>query len=141
MRYERASRDIIAEAFDGESIVLDLSCGKYFSFSDSGNSLWEALALGTDTDSIRAACASASWVPALDSFVGDLIDNKLLAAADGRGIDLSPELAARLLSSTEAPAVSVFDDMADLFLADPIHDVEEEAGWPVKKTDDLAAVK
>ncbi|BCJ92207.1 hypothetical protein IZ6_29420 [Terrihabitans soli] len=135
MRYQRASRDIIAEAFDGESIVLDLSCGKYFSFSDSGNSLWEALSQGADTDSISAACAKAPWGSALGGFVEDLVANKLLMQAEGPGIELSPELAARLMAAVEAPAVSVFDDMADLFLADPIHDVEEEAGWPVKKAE------
>jgi hypothetical protein len=26
--------------------------------------------------------------------------------------------------------LAVFDDLADLLIADPVHDVDEEAGWP-----------
>jgi hypothetical protein len=32
-----------------------------------------------------------------------------------------------------APAMEVFDDMADLIKADPIHDVDDVAGWPVRR--------
>ena len=35
----------------------------------------------------------------------------------------------------EKPEVAVFDDLADLFKADPIHDVEENAGWPLVRQD------
>jgi hypothetical protein len=105
-------------------------------FGHSGNVLWEALSQGVDLDAIRAACANAPWLSALDGFVDDLATNKLLVRSEDAGTELAPELAARLGSATEAPSVSVFDDMADLFLADPIHDVEEEAGWPVKKAAD-----
>ena len=27
----------------------------------------------------------------------------------------------------------MFSDLADLIMADPIHDVEETAGWPIRK--------
>ena len=32
--------------------------------------------------------------------------------------------------SDEEPRIEVFDDLAELILADPIHDVDEQAGWP-----------
>ena len=32
--------------------------------------------------------------------------------------------------SYEAPAVHKYTDMENLLLLDPIHEVEEEAGWP-----------
>jgi hypothetical protein len=29
--------------------------------------------------------------------------------------------------------LEVFDDLSELLVADPIHDVDEEAGWPHRK--------
>ena len=37
-------------------------------------------------------------------------------------------------SGAEPPMLEIFDDMADLLLCDPIHDVDEDIGWPVKRT-------
>ena len=28
------------------------------------------------------------------------------------------------------PGIEVFDDLAELIFGDPIHDVDEQAGWP-----------
>jgi hypothetical protein len=133
MRYQPAGRDVVWEKFDGDSIVLDLSCGKYFSFSDSSNILWEALSQGTDTDSLIRACSGMKWASTFPDFVKELVDNRLIVAAEGQGTEISPELKERLAAATECPSLSVFDDLADLFVADPIHDVEAEQGWPVKK--------
>ncbi len=33
----------------------------------------------------------------------------------------------------EAPQVKKYDDMADLLLVDPIHDVAAESGWPDRR--------
>jgi len=35
------------------------------------------------------------------------------------------------LTAYERPDVQVFDDLADLILLDPVHDVNEQFGWPV----------
>ena len=32
-----------------------------------------------------------------------------------------------------APVLNKYSDMQDLLLLDPIHDVDEEAGWPTNK--------
>jgi hypothetical protein len=46
---------------------------------------------------------------------------------------LDPATIEILRASANPPTVEIFDDLADLILADPIHDVEETAGWPVRK--------
>ena len=33
----------------------------------------------------------------------------------------------------EAPRIEIFDDLAELIFADPIHDVDEQAGWPAPR--------
>jgi hypothetical protein len=37
------------------------------------------------------------------------------------------------LWSGDGPAIEVYDDLAELMLADPIHDVDEQAGWPTPR--------
>lgn len=133
MRYHSAGRNIVWEKFDDDSIVLDLNCGKYFSFSDSGNILWEALAQGADSDAIQTAGAGKAWASSFPDFVKELIGHQLIVPTNDNGTEIPAGLLALLANATEPPSVAVFDDLADLFMADPIHDVEEEAGWPVKK--------
>ena len=35
--------------------------------------------------------------------------------------------------SGEPPQIEVFDDLAELIFADPIHDVDEQVGWPAPR--------
>ena len=130
VHYKSASRDIVSEIFDGDVVVLDLSCGKYFSFTDSGSVVWQALSVGVQPD----ALLGKGNLPEADmqAFLRKLIDHNLLAVdEDGSAEPPSAELLSRLADAKEALDVVVFDDLADLFLADPIHDVEEERGWPM----------
>lgn len=129
-RYSVASADIVSESFDGDFVVLDLNCGKYFSFSDSANVIWEAISSGVAPAGLLQGVTAIS--PAeLESFVQTLVGHGLIAP---RQNSISPGSAAgysdRLAAATEKPDVTVFDDLADLFMADPIHDVEEPVGWP-----------
>ena len=58
--YAVASKDIVFESFDGEAVVLDLSTGKYFGFSDSGSRIWQALSSGISTQALvgEPACGA-----------------------------------------------------------------------------------
>lgn len=129
-RYAVASAEIVSESFDGDFVVLDLSCGKYFSFSDSANVIWEAVSSGVAPADLLEGASDISAAE-LESFVEMLVGHGLIAP---RQIPASRASASayldRLAAATEKPDVAVFDDLADLFMADPIHDVEEAAGWP-----------
>lgn len=128
--YELASQDIVSESFDGDFVVLDLRCGKYFSFSDSANVIWEAVSSGVSpAELLRPGVAIAR--AELESFVQALVGHGLIAPRQMAGSPSSvlnyPD---RLANTAEKPDVVIFDDLADLFKADPIHDVEEPVGWP-----------
>jgi len=129
-QYALASADIVSESFDGDYVVLDLNCGKYFSFSDSANVIWDALTSGVaPKDLLGPAVAISSGE--LDSFVQELVGYGLIASQ--RQVTSNghvPQYLDRLANTTEKPSVLIFDDLADLFKADPIHDVEEPVGWP-----------
>jgi hypothetical protein len=128
-----AGRDIVSESFDGDIVVLDLNSGKYFSFTDAGCGIWEALAAGAPTEALLSASTNYSTAD-FESFLGKLLDHQLLAVReDAADHPLPNDLLEKIRSAKEKPDLFVFDDLADLFKADPIHDVEEPAGWPVVK--------
>lgn len=133
--YAVASRDIVFESFDGEAVVLDLSSGKYFGFSDSGSRVWQALSSGVDARALIGLATSALTIgPAeLEGFVSRLVEFGLLVPSDAVAEPLPGELLAELAATSETLSVDVHDDLADLIIVDPIHEVEEPVGWPAVK--------
>lgn len=134
--YAIASKDIVFESFDGEAVVLDLTSGKYFGFSDSGSRLWDALSSGVPAAELAGAVTGAGPLSAadIDGFVSQLLEFGLLAAvSDAPAQPLSGTLRAQLADTTEPLKVDIHDDLADLIVVDPIHEVEEPLGWPAVK--------
>jgi hypothetical protein len=134
--YAVASKDIVFESFDGEAVVLDLSNGKYFGFSDSGSGVWHALSSGVAAHALvgQATGGTTIRLAELDSFISQLLDFGLLVrAADAAAQPISGTLLAQLAGSSEPLKVDIHDDLADLILVDPIHEVEEPLGWPAVK--------
>ncbi|WP_165614980.1 PqqD family protein [Yoonia tamlensis] len=115
-RYKMAGPDVVHEEFDGEIVVLNLQSGQYFGLNESGAALWMSIAAGADPADVSAAHGAA--------FAAQLVDLGLIVASDEAAITAdAQDLAA-------APTVDVYDDLSDLILADPIHDVDEQQGWP-----------
>ncbi|MFA6155000.1 PqqD family protein [Mesorhizobium sp.] len=134
--YAIASKDIVFESFDGEAVVLDLTTGKYFGFSDSGSRLWDALSSGVPAAELSGAVTGAGPLSTadIDGFVSQLLEFGLLAAvSDAAAQPLSGALLAQLADTTEPLKVDIHDDLADLIVVDPIHEVEEPLGWPALK--------
>ncbi len=137
MTYYRLSEPNAAhEDFDGESVMLDFETGKYFSLSKSASFIVESILSGASVDETVAQCAGANHL-------GRASVNGLLQRLVAYGlIEQTPApstgyRADKAVSSPvdEPPVVEVFDDLADLIMADPIHEVDEERGWPIRKAD------
>jgi len=134
--YAVASKDIVFESFDGEAVVLDLSTGNYFGFSDSGSRVWQALSSGIAAQSLVGQSAGGATIglAEIEGFISQLLEFRLLAPLpDTPARAISGELLAELAQTSEPIKVEVHDDLADLILVDPIHEVEEPQGWPVVK--------
>lgn len=134
--YAVASEDIVFESFDGEAVVLDLSTGKYFGFSDSGSRIWQALSSGVAAHALvgQAAGGATISLAELDGFISQLLEFGLLVRAiDAPAQPLSGELLAQLAGTSEPLKVDIHDDLADLIVVDPIHEVQEPLGWPAVK--------
>jgi hypothetical protein len=121
------SPNIIFEDFDGDLVVLNMNSGQYFGFNAGAAVVWEAFIAGYAPDALASAYSQPETVT---SFAQQLVGLELLKA-EGAAETTVPEKTRLLIAEmTEAPTVQVYDDLSDLILADPIHDVDQDAGWP-----------
>ncbi|MCB1471560.1 MAG: hypothetical protein H6878_09830 [Rhodobiaceae bacterium] len=135
-RYVTASADITFEKFDGEYVVLNLATGNYYALSPSASVLLDGILAGHDVAGMLAVLGEADGgAAAYHDLFGKLLANELVvadAAQPATEPDATWRDAARGVCGD--PTIEVFEDLAQLILADPIHDAAEEAGWPVART-------
>lgn len=130
--------DTASELFDGEIVIAHYGTGLYFSISHAGALIWQGLRHGLSTAETADWLAGhftqdAAVIPGqVDAFVASLLERELLIAVGAR--DKAGELPAITLAAWQAPALDGFDDLQELLLLDPVHDVTE-AGWPHRPDD------
>ncbi|MER8912969.1 PqqD family protein [Mesorhizobium sp. M0761] len=117
-------------------MVLNLASGHYFSVSPSGSAVLDGIIGGFDLSEVTDALAAAE--PArrdeIRGFLARIIDHGLVAPDVG-AMALPLTAAWRDVARTVSGPMllEAFDDIADLITADPIHDTDPSAGWPVRK--------
>jgi hypothetical protein len=130
-----ASANVHSKVFDDEVVILEMESGTYFSLRGSGVDVWQLLeqnaspAVISRTLSERYDAPSAEISTALEALLAGLAEARLIVA------DPSLEPAEVSLPATNgvaysAPEIERFTDMQDLLLLDPIHEVDDAAGWP-----------
>lgn len=129
---EIALPNCAAEDMDDEIVALNVDTGIYFSMRDLGAALWRDLAAGFAVADLAGRVREKTGADeSVDSFVGQLLDyglmRELAGAAPATG---TPSIAALLDQGQREIVLEVFEDMKDLILSDPIHDVDEAVGWP-----------
>ncbi|MEX1008072.1 MAG: PqqD family protein [Acidimicrobiia bacterium] len=144
-RFRLAGPEIISETFDdGESVVVNLENGFYFSLNPVGGLVFDLLGSGVSRAAAeqvvgaRYEAAPGTICAAVADFATHLVEEGLLAVgapADGSSAE---DVAAQVRTGAadgrvpfENPTLTVYTDMQDLLLADPIHDYDE-TGWPAR---------
>jgi hypothetical protein len=134
---------VIHESIDGEVIIINLETGNYYSVKGSGAHVWDVIQAGPaiSTSTVVDAVAPAydapheELVPAIDGFVGQLLEEGLVAETAGPAV-APPASAASSGNGAnrvfEAPRLEKYTDMQDLVLLDPVHEVDEQ-GWPQQR--------
>jgi hypothetical protein len=110
-----------------------LANGHYFSLSGIGAPIWASLLSGNTPDAILASVAGKrpDLMDDAVGFLARLVELDLVRPyANGHG---DAALAVHEDWSGEGPRIEMFDDLAELIFADPIHDVDEQVGWPAPR--------
>ena len=125
--YAIAGPDIVFEKFGGDLVVLDIATGRYFGFNPTAARVWEALVAGVSPGSIAELGFDTA---SLRDFVEKLADYELIVPANHSAEPVPDQLRDALAADLSAPTCEVYEDLADLIVADPIHDADEQQGWP-----------
>jgi hypothetical protein len=143
---------VVHETIDGETILIHLGSGAYYSLAGCGAEVWELLAAGAGVEEVLASTQTrydadpehvAQPVRAL---LDELLAEELIlkGASDVPSVPQPDEdgtQAVSLSASTGdsepaarapfvAPVLHKYTDMQQFMLVDPLHDVEQDVGWP-----------
>jgi Coenzyme PQQ synthesis protein D (PqqD) len=133
---------VIDETFDGEAVVVHLGTGRYYALNAAATEVWELVRDGRTSSQLRDLVSAGRDDEAAAravEFLQTLLDERLLVSENGASAPLSrnggPPRAPdpRTEAWAEPPALQAFEDLEDLLLVDPIHDVTlGPDGWPVE---------
>ena len=128
---------VVHETIDGETILIHLKTGAYFSLSGCGPEIWSLLVDGWSDEAAseeleRRYPGIDGVTEATGAFVRDLVREELLEeSAEGGEEPPGAELPSG--RPFEPPRVKKYTDMQYFLLLAPIHEVEA-AGWPHERS-------
>lgn len=119
-RYSKVNEDIVFEEFDSDLVVLNLASGQYFGLNEAAADIWKALMKGGDLEMFE-----------IDAGLSDSVEQYIIRLQE-LGLVVPSEIPcdALICRVSAAPTIDVYDDLSDLIMADPIHDVDAQEGWP-----------
>jgi hypothetical protein len=129
-------RAIVFERYDDEVIAINLNTGMYYSLNQSAADTFELLADGCPVTELIAAL-QPRYNDDLRLFereflgiVSELRRALLIEPAKSNGkLPPNPSPTSHPKLVFEPPVLKVHDDLQELFLLDPVHEVGAE-GWP-----------
>jgi hypothetical protein len=144
VRFRVNTPTVTYETIEGESVVINLETGSYYSLRATGSEIWESLAanraveLIVDDLSARYSANRVEVEQSVIQLIGELQQEQLIVPDGAIGASSSgtqaPSVPSTVKSEFQAPVLQKFTDMQELLLLDPIHDVDA-AGWPRAKQD------
>jgi hypothetical protein len=146
-RFRINSPKVIHETIDGETVIVNLDSGNYYSLDEVAGGIWALIGNGLPVAKIILDIASRyigkreEMDQAIRQFIGRLQEEGLIVTDESRLNESETEPGHRDATQAmeghpvfETPALHKYSDMQDLLLLDPIHEVDD-AGWPNVKTD------
>jgi len=131
--------NIAHEVFEGELVLVNLETGRYYAMSrESADILTLCIQIATLREIVSSLSANYSGAgdhlaTAIEAFLEQLTEEGIVAKTDKRPDSASlPALEQAPIREFEIPTFEVHNDMQDLLMLDPIHEVDD-AGWPVMK--------
>ena len=142
------SPKVVHEMIDGEVVIVNLEKGDYYSLVRAGADVCENLTNGCCRGEIfntihqRYDGERETIETAINEFLDQLQREGIISLAETEESNLqdfinsnTTPLIATAKLIFEAPSLQKYTDMEELLALDPIHDVDEEVGWPSAKVE------
>jgi len=132
--YKLNEEKMFYDMAEGQAIVINFTTGMYYGTSSLGSAVLDAVIAGASEESILTAIQALPGCPAdmenqLQDFFAKLVEKEVIVACEGSGAPCTIDAAA--LQDGFVLSVDEFAEVQDLILADPVHDVDVEQGWPI----------
>ncbi|MFL5844127.1 MAG: PqqD family protein [Solirubrobacteraceae bacterium] len=128
------ARHVVHETIDGETILIHLGTGVYYSLDGTGAEIWALASQGVPAADLvgwleaRHPEQAALVEGAVAALFAELLAEELLVEGVPEQL---PELPADASPGAfTPPALQKYTDMQQFMLVDPLHEVDEQAGWP-----------
>jgi hypothetical protein len=120
---------VVSDRFDDEVVVVNLDSGVYYSFRNAAMEIWTGLEKGLSASSVLKVFNNLTeeQEKAANVFLEFLVSENLLTPGDDSHLE-HPDTTIEFVN----PEFQKFEDMADLIVIDPIHEVDNKKGWPHK---------
>lgn len=121
-----------SEEFDGETIVIQFKVGTYSVFTGSGPQIFAMLATPCSAEAITTVISESgggdpdSVGKQVAAFIQSLVDARIIIESEQTEIPSTLEFTGEFAT----PAMETFEDLADMMLLDPVHEVDIDIGWP-----------
>jgi hypothetical protein len=125
----------VHETIDGETIVMDTVSGRLLLLRDTAPLLLSMMGTGLSPADILLEISNRYGLEAgtqARDFFARLTELEVLPTQDIAGTGLAPKPAGAVdwPSNFAPPILELYDDIAHIITMDPIHDVDEDSGWP-----------
>jgi hypothetical protein len=128
---------VISETVGGETIIVNLASGHYFSLQGTAVEVWQGLERGDAVESIvlelesRYEAGDGEIGAAVEKLLEDFAAAELIVGEGNGAVEpgLSPSQNVGERAPFVAPSFTTFTDMQDIILLDPVHEVDAR-GWP-----------
>ena len=132
--FQIAKDQVSHDLLDGEIIAIHFETGTYYSMRETAAEIWLKLADPISLESLASHFVQIDQkgLDRLQSFLDSLKQEGLITCSDGSDVKISRGADMGVFSE---PTFEKYTDMQALLLADPIHDVQDQAGWPHLKAD------
>lgn len=135
--YKLNEEKMFFDMADGQAVVINFLSGIYYGTTALGSVILERLVNGKAPEEIVKAVKNLPDCPVdfaaqMDAFLASLREKEILLPGDtqpggGEAID------GIALADGFTLTLDEFSEVQDLILADPVHDVDVEQGWPIFK--------
>ncbi|WP_337042178.1 PqqD family protein [Emticicia sp. 17c] len=136
--YQLDKTNIAQEVFGNEAVLINIPLGKYYSVrGTTGIRVLELLQEPTNLENIWTGIQNEFQTDEpnakaeIEAFVNQLAEEQIITEEPYTTFAISEEASIKL--PYEKVELEIFDDMQELIMLDPIHDVESFKGWPQKK--------
>lgn len=130
--YSRNTESVVSESFEDDTVLINFEKGTYFSLQGSAQSIWDCLeapaTLETIADMIGAT--TPETLSELQRFLDVLFAEGCLSRSEmGEAQSLLRRPADAALEYVP-PVITVYHDLKEIIVIDPIHDVDDFDAWP-----------